>query len=50
MSAQDQTLNLYHELMQINAVSHILRSARETGVLQQLALGQHTAEQLCESL
>jgi SAM-dependent methyltransferase len=50
MSAQDRTLDQYHELMQINAVSHILRAARELGLLQQLAQGQQTAEQLRESL
>lgn len=50
MSAQDRTLDQYHELMQINAVSHILRAAREAGVFLQLGKGQHTAEQLCEAL
>lgn len=46
MSAQDRTLDQYHELMQINAVSHILRAAREIGLLDRLSQGQHTAEQL----
>jgi len=50
MSAQDQTLVQYHELMQINAVSHLLRSASQTGILAQLKSGQKTMEQLCESL
>ncbi|TWU34208.1 class I SAM-dependent methyltransferase [Novipirellula artificiosorum] len=50
MSAQDQTLDQYHELMQINVVSHLLRSARETGLLDELKNGQRTLEQLCESL
>ncbi len=50
MSAQDRTLDQYHELMQINAVSHILRAARECGLLQQLSLAQHTVDQLCDVL
>ncbi len=50
MSAQERTLDQYHELMQINAVSHLLRAAREIGILSQLGIGQHTAGQLCESL
>ncbi|GAA5508125.1 class I SAM-dependent methyltransferase [Novipirellula caenicola] len=50
MTSRDQTLNQYHELMQINAVSHLLRSARETGLIDQLRKGQHTAEQLCSTL
>jgi SAM-dependent methyltransferase len=50
MSAQDRTLDQYHELMQINAVSHILRAARDVGVFSQLGKGQHTAQQLFETL
>ncbi len=50
MSAQDRTLDQYHELMQINAVSHILRAAREIGIFSQLGQGQHTADQLCSTL
>ncbi len=50
MTSRDKTLDQYHELMQINAVSHLLRAARETGLLDQLRGGQHTAEQLCNTL
>lgn len=50
MSAQDRTLDQYHELMQVNAVSHIIRSGRELGIFAELGGGQRTIEQLCESL
>lgn len=48
-SAQEQTIRRYHELMQVNAVSHVLRAAREVGILDELRSGQRTAEQLCEA-
>ena len=50
MSAQEQTLRQYHELMQLNAVSHLFRAAREVGILNELQSGQRTLDQLCESL
>ena len=50
MSAQEQTLRQYHELMQINAVSHVFRAAREVGILNELQSGQRTLDQLCEAL
>ncbi|MGB7346056.1 MAG: class I SAM-dependent methyltransferase [Pirellulaceae bacterium] len=50
MSAQDRTLDQYHEYMQINAVSHLLRTARQVGVIDQLRKGQHNAEQLVDAL
>lgn len=50
MSAQDRTLDRYQELMQINAASHVLRSAREIGLLDELRHGQRTIEQLTETL
>ncbi len=50
MSARDQTLDHYHELMQINAVSHLLRAGRRVGLFHFLQDGQKTFEQLCESL
>ncbi|NNE01229.1 MAG: SAM-dependent methyltransferase, partial [Pirellulaceae bacterium] len=50
MSAQDRTLDQYHEYMQINSVSHFLRAAREVGLLGELSQGQRTAEQLIETL
>ncbi len=50
MSAQEQTIRQYHELMQLNAVSHVVRSGREVGILDTLADGQRTAEQLCQDL
>ncbi len=50
MSAQDRTLQQYHEWMQINAVSHLIRAARQLGLFQELEQGQRTTEQLCEAL
>jgi SAM-dependent methyltransferase len=50
MSAQDRTLDRYQELMQINAAGHVLRSAREVGLFDELRKGQRTVEQLIESL
>lgn len=50
MSAQDRTLEQYHQLMQINAASHLVRAARSLGILAELRQGQRTLEQLSESL
>lgn len=50
MSAQDRTLDQYQEWMNINAVSHLMRTVRSVGILERLRQGQMTAEQLCESL
>lgn len=50
MSAQERTLDRYQELMQINAASHVLRSAREIGLFDELRRGQKTIEQLTENL
>ncbi len=50
MSAQDRTLDQYHELMQINAVSHLMRAARQLGVFAELRKGQRTLQQLGETL
>lgn len=50
MTAQDRTLDHYHHLMQINAASHLIRAARELGVLDQLREGQRTLSQLAESI
>jgi precorrin-6B methylase 2 len=50
MSAQDRTLEQYHQLMQINAASHLIRIARRVGILGELRDGQRTHEQLCEAL
>jgi SAM-dependent methyltransferase len=50
MSAQDRTLDRYQELMQINAAGHVLRSAREVGLFDELAKGQRTLDQLTEAL
>jgi len=49
-SAQEQTVATYHQLMQINAMSHFLRAAREVGLLDQLRQRQHTLEELCDAL
>mgnify|MGYP003662835270 CR=1 FL=1 len=49
-SSQEQIVSRYHELMQVNAVSHLLRTARQIGALDRLRQGQHTVEQLSEHL
>jgi 2-polyprenyl-3-methyl-5-hydroxy-6-metoxy-1,4-benzoquinol methylase len=48
MSAQDATLQQYHQWMKINATSHLIRSAKQLGILDELRQGQRTLEQLCE--
>ncbi len=50
MSAQDDMLDRYQALMQVNAQSHLLRTAREVGILDVLQSGQATLEQLVERL
>ncbi len=50
MGSQDRTLDRYQELMQINAAGHVIRAAREVGLLDELRAGQRTIEQLRESL
>ncbi len=50
MTAQDRTLEQYHQLMQLNAASHLIRTGRQVGVLGELREGQRTLEQLCETL
>ena len=49
-SAQERILAQYHGLMQVNASSHLLRTARETGLIGELRDGQRTLDQLCEKL
>jgi ubiquinone/menaquinone biosynthesis C-methylase UbiE len=49
MSAQDATLQQYHQWMKVNATSHLIRSARQTGIFAELREGQRTLKQLCES-
>ena len=46
-SAQERTLGLYHQLMQINAASHLIRSLRKLGLIDALREQQCTLEQLC---
>lgn len=50
MSAQDETLDRYHALMRVNAEAHVLRGARDSGILRHLLAGQATAAQLSEAL
>lgn len=50
MTQQDRTLDRYQELMQINAASHVLRTARQIGLFDELRSGQKTADQLVQSL
>ncbi len=49
MSAQDITLQQYHQWMKINATSHLIRTARQINVFAELRKGQRTLEQLCEA-
>ena len=49
-SAQEQTVARYHELMQVNAAAHVLRTTREIGLLDQLRQRQHTIDELCSAL
>ncbi|MDA8745902.1 methyltransferase domain-containing protein [Rubripirellula amarantea] len=49
-SAQERILAQYHGLMQVNASSHLLRSAREIGLIGELREGQRTLEQLRDNL
>lgn len=48
--SQDQTLQQYHQLIQLNAASHLIRTARQVGLFGALQEGQRTAEQLIETL
>lgn len=50
MSAQDETIRQYHELMKLNAIAHILRASRRVGVFDELRKAQRTAAELCEAL
>ena len=50
MSAQDKTLDQYHNLMQMNAASHVIRAGRQLGLLSELREGQRTREQLRQAL
>lgn len=49
MSAQDITLQQYHQWMKINATSHLIRTARQINIFAELRKGQRTLEQLCEA-
>ena len=49
-AAGDRTIDQYQDWMQINGAAHLIRSARESGIVQLLRQRQHTLEQLCESL
>ncbi len=49
MSAQDVTLSQYQQWMKINATSHLIRAARQVGIVDELRQGQRTLEQLCEA-
>lgn len=45
-SAQERTLGLYHQLMKINAASHLIRALRELRIIELLREQQCTAEQI----
>lgn len=46
----DRTLQQYHDWMQTNAASHMMRAARESGITAKLRERQHTLQELCDSL
>src|SRR6056297_482007 len=48
--SQDQTLQQYQQLIQLNSASHLIRTAREIGLFDALHEGQQTAEQLIARL
>ena len=47
--AQDRTLQLYHDLIQTNASSHLVRIARQIGIVDELRQGQRTLRNVCEA-
>ena len=49
-SAQERTLGLYHQLMKINAASHVIRTLRELQIIEVLREQQSTLEQICARL
>lgn len=49
-TAQERTLAQYQSWMQVNASAHLIRTARELGVIDELRQGQRTAYQLSETL
>ncbi|QDT61996.1 hypothetical protein SV7mr_45370 [Stieleria bergensis] len=46
----DRTIQQYQNWMQINAASHLLRAARQCGLIELLQQGQQTLEQVCDRL
>lgn len=46
-SAQKKTIDLYQTMMQINASAHLMRAARQVGLLDELEAGQKTIEDIC---
>lgn len=48
-SAQQNTIELYQTMMRVNASGHLMRAARELGLLEDLGDGQRTLEDLCQS-
>lgn len=46
----DRTIQQYQDWMQTNAAAHLMRAARQSGVVDQLRQRQHTLEELCETL
>lgn len=49
-AAGDRTIEQYQNWMQTNGAAHLMRAARKSGVTAKLREGQHTLQQLCESL
>jgi SAM-dependent methyltransferase len=49
-SAQLRTIQTYHQMMNINALSHLMRTASDVGIIAALDEGQKSAEELSEAL
>ena len=46
----DRTIQQYESWMQTNGAAHLMRAARESGIMSRLRQRQHTLEELCELL
>ncbi|MDM4017341.1 class I SAM-dependent methyltransferase [Roseiconus lacunae] len=49
-SAGDRTVQQYQDWMQINGASHLMRTARQSGITARLREKQHSLGELCEAL
>ena len=49
-AAGDRTIQQYQDWMQTNGAAHLMRAARQSGILARLRERQHTLEELCDAL